>query len=374
MTKRLGYCQFGQRIVVVSLCTLFAAVSAAYAQAAEKAHGYLIPAKTGEGFHFSHHDWEMACDNTRSCSMVGYSPDDETGGIAVQLTREAGSATPISGALIIGNYGDMPALDALPDRPAISMHVNGRFVGHVTLDHLAGKLSKDQIQVLIPALLKNSRIEFSYKNQQLRLSDAGAAAVLLKMDEFQGRIGTPGALARKGTRSEQQVRPPVPLPTVVSAPLPPPRPEDRNFVSQHATALVEELRKSISPDDHCPDLLDTTNAPVLEAIRLSDTQMLLSTRCWLAAYNFGYGYWVVPASPPFILQQTVTLDSSDSEVGGNQVSASHKGRGLGDCWSSDNWTWDGKAFVHTHSSTTGMCRLIEAGGVWELSVWRTKER
>ncbi len=44
----------------------------------------------------------------------------------------------------------------------------------------------------------------------------------------------------------------------------------------------------------------------------------------------------------------------------------HKGRGLGDCWQLDSWTWDGEEFNHTDSRSTGMCRLIAPGGPWSL--------
>ena len=43
-------------------------------------------------------------------------------------------------------------------------------------------------------------------------SSTGASAVLLKMDEYQGRIGTPGALVRKGTKAEAAVPMPTPVP------------------------------------------------------------------------------------------------------------------------------------------------------------------
>jgi len=34
--------------------------------------------------------------------------------------------------------------------------------------------------------------------------------------------------------------------------------------------------------------------------------------------------------------------------------------------SADESTWDGHSFVHTSSSTTGMCKLVAAGGAWTL--------
>jgi len=44
----------------------------------------------------------------------------------------------------------------------------------------------------------------------------------------------------------------------------------------------------------------------------------------------------------------------------------HKGRGLGDCWSGESWVWGRKTFVRAKKFTTGMCRMIELGGAWDL--------
>jgi len=41
--------------------------------------------------------------------------------------------------------------------------------------------------------------------------------VLLKMDEFQGRLDTPGALVRKGNKSESSALPPLPAPEIKAA-------------------------------------------------------------------------------------------------------------------------------------------------------------
>ncbi len=55
-----------------------------------------------------------------------------------------------------------------------------------------------------------------------------------------------------------------------------------------------------------------------------------------------------------------------SEFYAGTISSSQKGRGIGDCWSSDEWVWDGLKFVHTKDMWTGMCKGLAAGGVWEL--------
>jgi len=56
-----------------------------------------------------------------------------------------------------------------------------------------------------------------------------------------------------------------------------------------------------------------------------------------------------------------------------EISASHKGRGLGDCWSRSSWIWDGTRFVLAYEGTTGLCRSVP-GGTWELPTHVTTVR
>jgi hypothetical protein len=93
--------------------------------------------------------------------------------------------------------------------------------------------------------------------------------------------------------------------------------------------------------------------------------------CWRAAYNEGAAYWVVNATPPY-RPTFVTANATDYAEG--KLQASQKGRGIGDCWSFEEWTWDGKAFVHTAEGTTGECKAIAPGGAWSLPLLVTTVR
>lgn len=328
--------------------------------------GYLYPADQGEGFHFSHHEWEIACDNTRTCRAAGYHPDDTDMAVSVLLTREAGPGTPVKAQLMLGQYGDTPDLSTLPAKFMLGLEIDGKTVGRLQMkkDSLSADLPEKMTAALLGAVTKNGTIEFAYADMRWTLSGAGATATLLKMDEFQGRLGTPSALVRKGSKSEASVRPALPVPTLVTPPLPKAQPGDASFTTRYASALLQVLRASTSQDE-CSDLFATEGEPPqLESLRLSNTQMLVSTRCWLAAYNYGVGHWLVNTQPPF----KATLVNSMANEGSTSttLAASHKGRGLGDCWSTDEWAWDGRKFVHTQSSTTGQCKLIAAGGAWQL--------
>ena len=325
------------------------------------------------GLSYFHHDWELACDNTRTCRAAGYHSDGEELGVSVLLTRKAGPNEPVTGQLMIGRYGENPTLDSLPSVFKLSLRINERPVGRITISQSSpvANLTPKQVTALLAALARESHIELTTGDDIWSLSDKGAAAVLLKMDEFQGRLGTPGALTKKGPKDEGAVLPSVPVPVVIAASLPKPLPDDQLFAKKYSRALTEAIRVTLKEDD-CPGLTEAEGESAeLTAIRLSETKMLISAQCWMGAYNTGYGFWVINSSPPY---RPILVTTSGSDHSGGTISASHKGRGLGDCRNSAAWTWDGKQFVRTEESSTGMCKLLAPGGAWPLPTIITEVR
>ena len=187
------------------------------------------------------------------------------------------------------------------------------------------------------------------------------------MDDVQGRLGTPGALIRKGSQPESRV-PPALAPPVLRVPaLAPTRPEDSRLIPK----LLPALRAALPKDHNCEHLTEPPDGrpPSIQVKRLDAHHLLASAACWLAAYNAGTGYWVVEDSPPY-RATLVTEDATDDE--GAVITSLQKGRGIGDCFSSTEWAWDGLRFVQTGESSTGMCRAVAAGGAWDLPtlVWQ----
>lgn len=187
----------------------------------------------------------------------------------------------------------------------------------------------------------------------------GANAVLLKMDEFQGRLGTPNALVRKGDKPETAVLPALPR-QIISAVKPEGDTNEIKFTPAERTAVLAALRQSMKQED-CEKLHE--DMPELNAYPLSAQTMLVSTTCWMGAYNTGEGYWITrrraPYSPRF-----VTDEANEYHDGG--LSAFQKGRGIADCIGYKIWTWDGRDFVLSSVSTTGMCREFAPGGAWDF--------
>ncbi len=315
---------------------------------------------------FSHKDWELACDNTRTCRAAGYSEENDGPNATILLTRAAGPSQTIKVELQLADDERHPAPDQL------AMSVDGRALGMVRTDPKSSilTLTDAQVRALLPALLKDGRIAWTGKGTTWTISTAGANAVLLKMDEFQGRLDTPGALVRKGSKPESTVLPPLPAPEIQAAPVS----QDKNpikLTTAQTRELKGALRKTVMEGD-CEQLDATSEtAGVLEARPLTKDKLLVSHTCWTAAYNTGDGYWVVNAKPPYA---PVLVTTSATGYDDGVITSFQKGRGIADCVATSTWTWDGRAFAQTSDATTGMCRQITAGGAWDLPTLVTRVR
>ncbi len=330
-----------------------------------------LPAQAGDTV-FDHQDWQLVCDNTRTCRAAGYQRDDAAMPVSVLFTRNAGAGTAVAGRVMLGDGWEDSMLGALPAPFRVALWIDGKQHGErtVTKDALEADLTAAQTTALLKALARDTRIEFRAGKIVWALSDRGAAAVLLKMDEVQNRIGTVGAVLRKGKNSEAKVSPPLPAPIVKAAALTPAKPGDARFIAAHGDALRKALRNA-TDEDACQDLHKTGDEEQpLDVVRLTKTKLLVSTRCWLAAYNAGSGYWIVNDTAPY-RPELVTADATDFDNG--TLGSAQKGRGIGDCWYSEQWTWDGTTFVETAASSTGMCKGF-AGGAWQLPTLVTEIR
>lgn len=319
-------------------------------------------ATTGEavGLEFQHHDWLLVCDNTRTCRAAGYGKESGPGSpVSVLLTRPAGAGAPVEARVMLGQYEEtvMPA--------ALELRINDQHLGRVDFNRVegTGELSPGQLKALIHALKRDSAIAFHGEGTDSLwvLSDQGATAVLLKMDEFQGRLGTPAALVRSGTRSEDAVPPPAAAPVVRAVAPVVAQPGDDRLAD--LPGLRSALVQALPDPEECRDLNGEERSMPLEAMRLDAEKLLVSTRCWTGAYNEGVGYWVVNDEAPYD-PELVTTSASWHE--GGEIQAMQKGRGLGDCLWQASWTWDGDRFVQTGDSSSGFCRLVAPGGAWHL--------
>ncbi len=306
---------------------------------------------------FENKDWQVVCDNTRTCRAAGYQRDDDSNGVSVLFTRQAGPRAGITAEVQVADTGEGGKLP-----PKLTLTIAGKPAGTIAMgrDSHRGDLGASQVEALLKALTGTSAIAFTAGKKAWYLSGDGAAAVLLKMDDLQGRVGTTSAITRRGTISDDNAKLPEAPPTLRAVRIMPARAGD--------AALAERIVAMIPHSDDCV-LLDNTdaragdNAP--RVWHLDANRVLVSTACWRAAYNAGDGYWIANLKPPFA-PRVVTFSGTVFDEASSTLSSQQKGRGVGDCMSSDSWTWNGFAFEPSASSSTGMCRGIGPGGAWDL--------
>jgi len=331
---------------------------------------YVAHAFSPTGLRFTHHYWELACDNTGSCRAAGYEDDDrdEDGNvkraISVILTRKAGPGQPVSAKVRIGDYGNQPEKAKLQQTLTLAMKINDKNVGSVEVGgpSLLGDLSELQTAALVSALARRADIRLSLAGANWRLSDKGAAAVLLKMDEYQGRLGTVGALLKKGARPESSVPPAAAAPVFPAVPAAKPQPGDEHFTHTHSAALLSALRETVN-ENECQNLHSSpAYDPRLTAWRLSDSKMLVSASCILLG-DGRQGYWVINDKPPFapLLVAKYVHHADASAV----YEIDNSGTSI-DCSYSKTWRWDGTQFKLAEYSTTGMCKAQSLGTGWHM--------
>lgn len=304
---------------------------------------------------FQHKDWALQCDNTRTCRAVGYqSEGGDSEPVSILLTREAGPDTPVLVDLQVSTEKASPA----------SLQLK---VGKLSLPALQGETPRvpaAQVPRLLQELLKNEEAAVSAGKDRWTLSLAGASAVLLKMDEAQGRIGTPGALVRRGTRPEASVLQPV-LAPVVNAVKPVPA---RKGDAALAKPLIAALDRASTEGQCSGD--DAFNPANVQVFRLTERKVLLSVPCGLGAYNFSSLLWIANDRPPYKPEALQDVDGEFDPASGS-VHSSMKGRGIGDCWWVREWQFDGQGFVRTSEAGDSMCRGF-AGGAWQLPTYVTR--
>ncbi|MHA7845082.1 DUF1176 domain-containing protein [Serratia sp. D1N4] len=313
------------------------------------------------GVSFSHKNWELACDNTNTCRAAGYSDESESSG-SVLLTRLAGPGTVPTGEVTLG---DIESNGSNP-MGKLTLWIADKSAGALKVaEGDTWRLSEAQTRALIKAVKGSSKVEFKGGPLPFVLSGDGASAVMLKMDDVQGRIGTPGALTKKGDKPESSVPAAIPAPVIRAVKVA--EMQERPLTAPEIAALKPKLLATLKPED-CERIQPSQdeNEGSEEAITLTplgDKYAVISALCWRAAYNEGRGYWVIDNT---LKEAPLLVTTSGSDYGEGVISYGHKGRGLGDCWGMASWVWDGETFRKRREATTGMCRYIRLGGTWDL--------
>ena len=312
----------------------------------------------------NYQDWDLVCDNTGTCRMAGYQ-DESSDPVSILFTRAAGENAAVEGKFTILPFGEA-------DRDVqvgqdIEIWLNGKSLGtvkHIS-DDAPDKLTEEQTKALLSGLKKESEIRLTYGKTTLKVSDKGAAAAMLKMDEFQQRLNMPSALIRQGQEKHAVLAPKVePKIDAVSV-------NNRKTIElkhgekqfNHVLAL---LRKA---HDGCVD--EDLESQDITIYPLTQNKVLAEALCFKGAYQSTNYYAVLDdklSNVEQVLAEQYNEAGYDEKQGYAFVRGIYKGRVIGDCWNSEDAVWNGKIFIRTSEWTTGSCKGF-TGGAWQLPIF-----
>ena len=311
-----------------------------------------------KGFEKTYQDWDLICDNLGTCRMAGYQEKGDDP-VSILFTRAAGENATVEGKLTILPFGEA-------DRDVqvgqdIEIWLNGKSLG--TVKHISDenpdKLTEAQTKALLSGLKKESEIRLTYGKTTLKVSDKGAAAAMLKMDEFQQRLNTPSALIRQGQEKH-----------AVLAPQPAPKIEVVSVNNRKTTELkrgekqydnvLALLRKANSCDDEDITSQDITLYP------LTQNKVLAEALCVRGAYQSTNYYAVLDdklSKVEQVLEDQYNFAYYDEKLNALIVEGSYKSSGLAESWYGYEAAWNGKTFITTAEHTSGSSKGF-IGGAW----------
>ena len=309
----------------------------------------------------NYQDWDLVCDNTGTCRMAGYQ-DESSDPVSILFTRAAGENAAVEGKLTIVPFGEA-------DRDVqvgqdIEIWLNGKSLGtvkHIS-DDAPDKLTEEQTKALLSGLKKESEIRLTYGKTTLKVSDKGAAAAMLKMDEFQQRLNTPSALIRQG-QEKHAVLAPQAAPKVEAVSVNNRKTIELKRGEKQFNHVLALLRKA---HDGCVD--EDLESQDITIYPLTQNKVLAEALCFKGAYQSTNYYAVLDdklSKVEQVLAEQYNEAGYDKKQGYAFVRGSYKGRALGDCWAGQDAVWNGKIFIRTSEWTTGSCKGLP-GGTWQL--------
>ena len=312
----------------------------------------------------NYQDWDLVCDNTGTCRMAGYQEEGDDP-VSILFTRAAGENAAVEGKFTILPFGEA-------DRDVqvgqdIEIWLNGKSLGKVKhiSDDAPDKLTEEQTKALLSGLKKESEIRLTYGKTTLKVSDKGAAAAMLKMDEFQQRLNTPSALIRQGQEKHAVLAPKaeskIDAVSVNNRKTIELKRGEKQF--NHVLAL---LRKA---HDGCVD--EDLESQDITLYPLTQNKVLAEALCARAAYQYTNYYAVLDdklSKVEQVLADQYNEAGYDEKQGYAFVRGIYKGRVIGDCWNSEDAVWNGKIFIRTSEWTTGSCKGF-TGGAWQLPIF-----
>lgn len=316
-------------------------------------------------------DWTVGCDNGFSCQAVSLmdeaAPED---GLEVVLSRAAIATAPIA-INIDGNNIKVAKYRVLIDgRLALS--------GMALAGDAVVKVSGVEALRLGRAMANGRRLTLTDLSGKAvgTASLAGVSAAFRWIDAQQNRVGTKAALVAVGNKARGGKS--VNVPVITAQKIAP------NDMLPDAAAII-----ALSESSPCADArFGSTEDTVYSLGSGPDgARALILLNCGAGAYNFSSGIYTGRRNKlgkwifePAKFDYGATGFDNDSPIpilvnaswdaATQTLSSYSKGRGLGDCGSSESYVWDGASFRLTAASFMGECR----GARDWIPTWRANVR
>ncbi|KQM39015.1 DUF1176 domain-containing protein [Sphingomonas sp. Leaf10] len=298
-------------------------------------------------------DWAAGCDNGATCQAGSLVPDDsEPPALTLSIERASGPDAGVTLRL----RGPSPALP-------LTFAVDGEAVARGGKPHGDWTELSGEPALAVTRKLANGRtitIADAGGKTVATLPLTGAAAALRWIDAQQGRGGTTGALVALGKRPD--TRPAAALPVVFA-------PTIRGEAALLDPLLITNMRQTATCD--ADDLPDVSTKP------LGNGRTLAIVPCTVGAYNVLSALFVVTrgAAVPATFDAPPAGDAPDEQTlvfnagfADGILTADARGRGLGDCGTTQRYAWDGKRFRLIEQRQMDECR----GNIDYIRIWTVR--
>jgi hypothetical protein len=343
----------------------------------------LAPLALASGLTRDFLDWTVECSNIVSCSAFGFAEGPDPHGY-IRIDRARGSEGPAIRITLLaeGATGTAP----------LTLKIDGKAIEGVARDRIGSsgqpggvgfttELGAQEWEPFVAALRRGMSLtlEGAKENAKVKISLRGAVAALLNIDDVQGRVGTPTALIRKGSRPFVEREPEGNELDVVSTPLP-----DVEIDQDLAQKLRVTLKSYLA--DQCDEIGPAGYTDKVFA--LDNNRALVGLICTTGADNVTTDFWIVnrtdlnsAAPAKFDAPASARLDApartpdnrlTNAEVDKRKgaITFFRKDRGYGDCGASGKYVWTGSRFELASFSLMRPCRGVPSQD-WPILFQRT---
>jgi hypothetical protein len=312
-------------------------------------------------------DWTVGCDNGLACQAVALMPDGPSeGALSLVITRPAGVTAPLA--------IEMSGFITKADRYRVVIDGKIAQTGNMQVGSEAIKISGVDAVKLARAMAKGKamRVIDGGGADLGAASLNGASAAFRNIDAEQGRAGSRGAVIATGPKMATAKK--AVLPVIAAKKITP------TDILPDTSALVALSESSPCAAERFGSTQDTAYSL---GTGQNGAQALVMLNCGAGAYNFSSGIYVgqrdttgkwsfAPASFDYGASgfsedsKIPILVNADWDAATQTISSYSKGRGIGDCGSSETYVWDGATFRLTGAAAMGECR----GSLDWIPIWR----